>query len=572
MTYDPADILTQTDIERFIKNGTIKRDIIVRGEHLTVLNGVERINGFLGISDSSLQSLGNLKEITGDLWISSRTVFSRLTSLGELEKIGGEVSLRYSNIIDLGALKEVGGKFSLRDTAIENLGRLTYVGGDLFLPKRLKDKIDLSKVTVKGKVRYWNDSNTKKSIVPKEELGLVTYPNGVPSWQHKYIYSARELENANYEQQQFYKAYKQHFKNGEFIDLVGNDNYSFILFYDLFNENSRPENMSELQEHFNNLQKYYPKTKNYTQAQLIELKEKHGDYKSAWLLRYEYGYIGIQTIIDYEQKLQRSLFDAELIIRLVGYGHLTEFGQDNLDKIKPFADKHLATYEKEKGKKFFELFMNKGKPYVAPIESHKTVRRNFMDYIRKTKSETVKSDYDPEYYKQFYLSQEEYKHYKNIDDSQAHLNNPGITHVVEKAIFNQCRLILKEAEDLYRESVGLPKIGEGWISETELFYKIADTFLDYEVVQHGSPNWLGRQHLDIYIPELNIGVEYQGAQHYEAIDFFGGQEALEKTIERDKAKRKKCKENNCQLIIVDEGYNFETVKKQIDSLIKNSAH
>ena len=116
MTYDPKDIFTQDDLTRLIKSGTINKDIIIRGDYLQVLNGVEKVKGCLGISDSSLKSLGDLKEITGDFWMSSHTVFSRLTSLGKLEKIGGEVSLRYSNIIDLGALREVGGKFSLRDT------------------------------------------------------------------------------------------------------------------------------------------------------------------------------------------------------------------------------------------------------------------------------------------------------------------------------------------------------------------------------------------------------------------------------------------------------------------------
>lgn len=570
MTYDPSGIYTQTDLSKLTKSGVINNDIIIRGEHLKALNGVEKVKGFLGISDSSLESLGDLKEITGDFWMSSHTVFSRLTSLGKLEKIGGEVSLRYSNIIDLGALKEVGGKFCLRDTAIEDIGSLKYVGGDLYLPKRLQENIDLSKVTVNGKVRYWNDSKTKKTIVPKEELGLVTHPDGVPHWQHQYIFSKRDLENANHEQKQFYKTFKQKFKNDEFIDLEGNDNYSFILFYDLLDEKSQRENIQELQVYFKNLEKYYPKTKNYTQQAVIEKMESHDDYESAWKLKYKEQYIGVQTIIEYEQKLQRSLLDGELMVKLGGFSHLTEFGQNNIDNIKPFAVNQLKTYENDKGMKFFELFFQNGKPYQATEKLLKSDKKSILNLFPKRKQELPNSRYDAEYYKQFYLSEAEYNHYKSIDDSQAHLNSlPDMTHVVEKAIFNQCRLILKQAEDLYRESIGMPKIGEGWISETELYYRIADTFNEHEVVHHGSPPWLGRQHLDIYFPKLNIGIEYQGAQHYVAVDFFGGQEALEKTIERDKAKRRKCEENDCHLIIVDEGYDFEVVKEKIERIIKN---
>jgi hypothetical protein len=129
------------------------------------------------------------------------------------------------------------------------------------------------------------------------------------------------------------------------------------------------------------------------------------------------------------------------------------------------------------------------------------------------------------------------------------------------------RFILKNAEDLYREEIGMPKIGEGWISETELYYKIKNTFPEYEVIHHASPEWLGRQHLDIYFPQLNIAVEYQGLQHYEPVDFFGGVEAFEKNKERDERKRKLCIQNDCHLIYVKENYNFEIVLAEIKNKI-----
>ena len=51
---------------------------------------------------------------------------------------------------DLGELEYVGGDLSLRDTPVESLGKLAYVGGNLSLPMRLKDRIDLTSVIVKG--------------------------------------------------------------------------------------------------------------------------------------------------------------------------------------------------------------------------------------------------------------------------------------------------------------------------------------------------------------------------------------------------------------------------------------
>ena len=53
---------------------------------------------------------------------------------------------------------------------------------------------------------------------------------------------------------------------------------------------------------------------------------------------------------------------------------------------------------------------------------------------------------------------------------------------------------------------------------------------------------------DFYIPNINLCIEFQGRQHYEAVDIFGGKEALRKQVLNDEKKRKFCKENNIKLI------------------------
>ena len=269
MDNEQLDIYYESDLKKLIIEGVISRDIIVRGEQLNRLYNIQKIKGCLGICDSSLESLDDLKEITGDFWISSYSVFSCLNSLGNLEKVGGEVNLRYSNINNLGALKKVGGKFSLRDTKINSLGVLQYVGGDLFLPKRLQGTLDFSSIIVKGKIRYWNDSKNTKVIISKEKLGLTNYQKGVPFWRYQSDFSFSDLENASIEQQEFYKIYKQKFLNGEFLDIEGNNNYLHILFYDLLAEYSKNKNIQELQKHFKNLEKYYPKTQRFTSSTII---------------------------------------------------------------------------------------------------------------------------------------------------------------------------------------------------------------------------------------------------------------------------------------------------------------
>ncbi|WP_252898792.1 hypothetical protein [Secundilactobacillus odoratitofui] len=46
------------------------------------------------------------------------------------------------------------------------------------------------------------------------------------------------------------------------------------------------------------------------------------------------------------------------------------------------------------------------------------------------------------------------------------------------------------------------------------------------------------QHYDIYFPKYKIALEYQGAQHFEAISIFGGEAGLKNAQERDKRKKR----------------------------------
>jgi len=75
-----------------------------------------------------------------------------------------------------------------------------------------------------------------------------------------------------------------------------------------------------------------------------------------------------------------------------------------------------------------------------------------------------------------------------------------------------------------------------------------------DAVFHYSADWLELQTLDIYIPSIQTGIEYQGKQHFEAIDYFGGENALVANTERDTIKRNKCNENNIRLI----EFNYDT--------------
>jgi hypothetical protein len=122
--------------------------------------------------------------------------------------------------------------------------------------------------------------------------------------------------------------------------------------------------------------------------------------------------------------------------------------------------------------------------------------------------------------------------------------------------------LIREAENEVRAARGIAAVGEGWISETELLYRVRELLPKIDVLAHGKPKWLGRQHLDVWIPSMNVGIEYHGVQHFRPVEFFGGEEAFRRVQERDQRKRKLCSENGVRLIeiIYDQDLDDESLR------------
>ncbi len=125
----------------------------------------------------------------------------------------------------------------------------------------------------------------------------------------------------------------------------------------------------------------------------------------------------------------------------------------------------------------------------------------------------------------------------------------------------------REAENEIREILNYPKIGERWVNETFLFNTVKMLFDKYEVIREASPDWLGRQRLDIFIPELKLAIEYQGEQHYKPISIFGGEEGFEKNKKRDILKKQLCSENN--ICVVYFKYNEELTERKVFNKLKH---
>ena len=94
----------------------------------------------------------------------------------------------------------------------------------------------------------------------------------------------------------------------------------------------------------------------------------------------------------------------------------------------------------------------------------------------------------------------------------------------------------------------------------------------YSISINTNVNASGFANVDFYIPHYNTIIEFNGIQHFVPIDRFGGKLAFEKQIRRDEEVKKYCKDNNINLLIIEEKTHHvhkEKVLKQLNSWLSN---
>ena len=144
-----------------------------------------------------------------------------------------------------------------------------------------------------------------------------------------------------------------------------------------------------------------------------------------------------------------------------------------------------------------------------------------------------------EHLKYFFIE----KHFKSHDD-----------------LFPYSQNVLKDANagvyDHEERSTYLRPVNK-WVSE-EMVYNIAKKYYNklYPVVYQHRPFFLrsakdGQMSYDVFISGLNVAIEYQGKQHFEPVDFFGGDKAFEDLQARDKLKAKLSAENGIKLVYIN---------------------
>lgn len=127
---------------------------------------------------------------------------------------------------------------------------------------------------------------------------------------------------------------------------------------------------------------------------------------------------------------------------------------------------------------------------------------------------------------------------------------------IHKVIWKRYLSLKKIVTDEVKSSFKLKK----WVNESLLANLIKELFKDLTIYRNYRPEILEGLELDVYIRELNVGIEYQGIQHEKPVKLWGGEEALSIRIANDKRKAKLCKKYGIELIYF---WYYEDINKEL---------
>jgi len=130
--------------------------------------------------------------------------------------------------------------------------------------------------------------------------------------------------------------------------------------------------------------------------------------------------------------------------------------------------------------------------------------------------------------------------------------------------------IMDTIENEIRQAFGHYKKGNRWTSETILYQLVESNYPDHTIKRHYRPDFLDGLELDIFLEEAEVGIEYQGIQHYDAVDHWGGKEGLKQRQERDQKKKDLCDKHDIDLVCIrhDQELTDALIERTIDPLIK----
>lgn len=453
-------------------------------------------------------------------------ICGEFASLGKIKVVTGHLDINNENLINLGELRQVKSDFWLNNAAskLKTLCKLEYIGGNM--------SVRYSNISNLGNLkRVEGDINLRDT--PIADLGKLEYVGGN-------LHLPKRLEGINLDS----------------LEIKGK-----VRFWNDVKD-SKIESLKQIidwdfDEYFSDLH-----------SKEIEQKRRHltGEYlvKRCFNLSQYNQYIidYLNDFILFVDNYLESFYQEKYSFYHVLFGELKTIQQIN---------KEFPTFKVDKRQdrtKRFKLLKDLSNEYIRN-KKNEPVLRKYLELIKKFRSNSNWNGNKSNIwlrYDEHILGFSEYSGKFEWDSYKGeNIFSDCFIYYVEDKLLEIFSTIIDILQNEFRLSRGLPKIGEGWIGETNLYYQIKEKFSNYNVVQHGGPSWLGKQHLDIWIPELNIAIEYHGLQHDQPDDFFGGQDAYDKNVERDNRKKVLCMENGVRLIEVREGYDIQEIIREIST-------
>jgi len=158
--------------------------------------------------------------------------------------------------------------------------------------------------------------------------------------------------------------------------------------------------------------------------------------------------------------------------------------------------------------------------------------------------------------------------------SQLQMTSPVAARQLYQEFTRQSRQIDRVIENTVRERFGFRPMGSGSTGESILFEIVKRIFPCEAIHRCSRPDFMQGLEFDVFLPGRRLAFEFQGQQHYEPVEHWGGIGALRDLRERDKRKRRLCKKRGVNLVEIrfDEALTEKHVRERIKTLDQTGDH
>jgi very-short-patch-repair endonuclease len=185
-------------------------------------------------------------------------------------------------------------------------------------------------------------------------------------------------------------------------------------------------------------------------------------------------------------------------------------------------------------------------------------------YIEHTKSTKITYDEAVEKVKNIhrdFIEIHDYSNYKNIDSKITFICNKNTKHGTWEASLHS----VTGRGDKGATGCPICKMSHG---ERKILFWLRDNHIEHKWQYRIKKQNLNKKSFyiyDFYLPKLKMLIEFDGRQHFEAIEAWGGQKSLEKNKKNDKEKTKYAKELKLSMLRI----SYKNIKKINEILEKN---